>query len=217
MGLSIATERFGARLFKTGALMRGVLSHPSTFKDKEVRDRVRDSWDEATSGDNAHKTAVLEDGLTWTKVSMSPEDSQFILTRKLQIAEIARYYRMPLHKLQEMDRATFSNIEHQGVEFVTDTMMPWLVRWEQALMRDLLSDAEREDYFIEFLVDGLLRGDAKSRMEALQIMRRNGVINANEWRAMENMNPREDEGGDEYIYERNMTNGDDDEASNQTA
>ena len=204
IGLAAATEKFGAQLFRNGAKMSGILKHPTAFKDPEVAERVRKSWDEATSGESAHRTALLEDGLDWMAVSMSADDAQFILTREHQIPEVARYYRMPLHKIQSMKQATFSNIEHQAIEFVTDTMMPWITRWEQRLSMQLLTSAERREFFVAFLVDGLLRGDIKSRNQALEIERRNGIISANEWRKTTDRNPRTDPGGDEYWQPLNI-------------
>ena len=204
IGLATATERFGAQLFRNGAKMSGILSHPTHFKDDESSERIRKSWDESTSSENAHKTAVLEDGVTWERVSMAPDDAQFILTREHQIPEIARYYRIPLHKLQFLKAATYRNIEHQSIDFVNDAIVPWVTRWEQRLSTQLLSKEERADFFIAFLVDGLLKGDIKSRNEALEIERRNGIISANEWRKLVDMSPRTDPGGEVYITPLNM-------------
>jgi len=216
VGLASATERYGAQLFKNGARPGGVLKHPHKFSSKEVAERVRDSWDQATSGSNAHRTAVLEEGMEWTQIGMTSEDAQFLETRKFQMVDICRFFRVPPYKIYaDMEKAKgWSTLEQQTRDYLNDSLLPWLVKWEQAISTRLLTQTERAIYYPEFLFEGLLRADTKSRQEALQIQRRNGIINANEWRQIENMNPRTDPGGDEYIYEKNMTTGDDDAKSN---
>jgi HK97 family phage portal protein len=134
---------------------------------------------------------------------MNMVDAQYIEARKFTRSEICSIFGVPPHKIGDLERATFSNIEHQALEFVQDAVVPRCVRWEQAIHRDLLDGDP--NLYAKHNVSGLLRGDAKSRNEALQIQRRNGVISANEWRAYEDLNPRPDEGGDEYIIEANMT------------
>lgn len=204
IGLSLATEEHGARLFSNGAKPGGVLSHPQKLSDPAAK-RLKESWNAVHGGGaNAHQTAVLEEGMTWTQVGMTSEDSQFLQTRKFQAEEIARWYRMPPHKVGILERSTHSNIEHQAIEYVTDTLLPWLRRWEQAVSRALLSPVERDEYFAEFLVDGLLRGDLKSRYDSYAIARTNGWLSANEIRSLENMNPIPD-GGDDYLVPLNMT------------
>lgn len=202
IGLSLATEKYGAQLFKNGAKLGGILTYPGRFKTADTGRSVAQSFDDATSGENAHKTALLEEGMKWEKVSMTADDAQFLETRKFQIPEIARFFRMPLHKIQELERATFSNIEHQAIEYVVGTLGPWLVRWEQSLNNALLSEKEQEDYYFEFMVDGLLRGDIKSRYEAYSRGILAGFINRNEVRARENMDYAE--GLDEFLTPTNM-------------
>lgn len=193
IGLALATEQHGAQLFASGALFRGVMQHPGVLKSADAAKRMRESFDEARKN---HGTVLLEDGVTYNSMSMTAEDSQFLETRKFQVSEIARYFRMPPHKIADLERATFSNIEHQALEYVTDSLMPRQVRWEQRIGLQLLSERERGEYFAEFLTDALLRGDTKTRYEAHQIALLNGIKNRNEVRVQENMNPVR--GGDEY-------------------
>ena len=203
MGLSLATEEFGARWFGNGARPGGVLEHPGTVKDPE---KLRESWNAVYKGTrNSHKIAVLEEGLSYKSVGMSPEDSQFLQTRQFQINEICRIFRVPPHMIGDLTRSTFSNIEHQSIDFVVHTIRPWLVRWEQAIKRALLNANEQTIYFAKFKVDGLLRGDFHTRMQGYAVARQNGWMSANEIRALEDMNRIPDgKGGDEYLLNGNM-------------
>jgi len=215
IGLALATEEFGARFFGQGSRPSGVLEHPGQLSEEAAK-RLRKSWEELHSGlSNAHRIAILEEGMSWKQIGVPPEDAQFLETRKFQITEIARIYRIPPHMLADLERATFSNIEHQAIEFVVHTIRPWLVRWEQALKRDLFMPAERDIYFAEFLVDGLLRGDIESRYRAYSVGRQWGWLSANDVRELENMNPIE--GGDTYLIPLNMVPaGSSSEAQGQT-
>jgi HK97 family phage portal protein len=182
--------------------MGGILTYPGRWKDPETSKKVGRSFDDASSGENSHSTVVLEEGLKWEKVSMTSEDAQFLDSRKFSVPEIARYFRMPLHKIQEMERATFSNIEQQSLDYVISTLGPWIVRWEQSLNMALLAEKEQNEYYYEFNVDGLLRGDIKSRYEAHSRGILAGFINRNEARAMENRDSVE--GLDEFLTPMNM-------------
>lgn len=202
VGLAQATEEFGARFFGNGARPGMVLEHPGKLS-QEAHNRLRDSWEERHQGlEKSHRVAILEEGLKAHEIGLPPEDAQFLQTRKYQTIEIARLYRVPPHMLADLERATFSNIEHQSLDFVIHTARPWLVRWEQAIQRDLLTAAEREHFFAEFLVDGLLRGDIQSRYQAYSVGRQNGWLSANDVRELENMNPIA--GGDVYLVPLNM-------------
>lgn len=202
VGLGLATEEFGARFFSNGARPGMVLQHPAIL-GQDAYQRLKDSWESDYGGlSNAHRIKILEEGMTAEVVGVPPEEAQFLQTRQYQAEEIARIYRMPPHKIGLLEHATFSNIEHQAIEFVTDTVRPWLVRFEQAMMRQLLGPSERQRYFVEFLVDGLLRGDTKSRYEAYGIGRQNGWLSVNDIREYENMDAIE--GGDEYLVPLNM-------------
>ncbi len=204
IGLAIATEEYGAKFFANGAAPSGVLEHPGTLKDPQ---RIRDSWNAAHQGsENAHKIAVLEEGLKYTPIGISPEQAQFLETRKFQINEIARIFRVPPHMLADLEKSSFSNIEQQSLEFVKYTLDPWVVRWEQSMCRVLLSESEKPAYFIKFNVDGLLRGDYASRMSGYATARQNGWMSANDIRELENLDRIAPElGGDLYLINGAMT------------
>jgi len=202
IGLGLAAEEHGARFYGNGARPGGVLEHPGRLSEQALN-RLRDSWSNEHQGlSNSHRIKILEEGIKYNVIGIPPEEAQFIQTRKFQVSDVARWFRVPPHMIGDMDGATFSNIEEQGLEFVTYTLAPWLVRSEQALTRDLLTDAEQKTYFIEYLVNGLLRGDIQSRYGAYSIGRQNGWLSANDIRTLENMNPIE--GGDVYLIPLNM-------------
>ncbi len=202
IGLALATEEHGSRLFSNGANPSGVLEHPMKLS-KEAQQRLKETFEEKTTGLlNAHKPMILEEGMKWSQMGMTSEDSQFLETRKFQRNDIASMFRVPPHKIGDLERATFSNIEHQALEFVTDSLMPNLKRWEQAIHMALLTEKDRKTIFVEFLVDGLLRGDIKTRYEAYAKAITNGILSPNEVRSLENLNPRD--GGDEYLTPLNM-------------
>ena len=203
IGMAIACEEYGAKFFANGATPGGILEHPGTIKDPQ---RVRESWNAAFGGSgNANKVAVLEEGMKYTPISISPEQAQFLETRKFQINEIARIFRVPPHMVGDLEKSSFSNIEQQSLEFVKYTLEPWLIRWEQSIQRSLLSADEKPLYFVKFNVDGLLRGDYASRMSGYATARQNGWMSANDIRELENLDriPAED-GGDLYLINGNM-------------
>lgn len=204
IGLSLATEEYGAKFFGNGARPGGVLEHPGILKDPE---KLRESWNKVYQGaKNSHKVAVLEEGMKYHAIGIAPEDAQFLETRKYQLNEICRIFRVPPHLVGDLERATFSNIEHQSIEFVQHTIRPWLVRWEQEISRSLLDEGERLLYYVKFNVDGLLRGDYKSRMEGYAIGRQNGWLSVNDIRRLEDMSPiPKEKGGDDYLVNGNMT------------
>ncbi|MBQ9632459.1 MAG: phage portal protein [Lachnospiraceae bacterium] len=198
LGTTMAVEKYGSAFFKNGAQPAGVLEHPGVLKDPQ---KIRDNWVNAYGGPgNAHKVAVLEEGMAYKPISLPPEDSQFLSTREFGVEEICRIFRVPPHMVQDLKRATFSNIEHQSIDFVVHTLDPWLVRIEKAIVKDLLIEDEKDLYFPKFNVDGLLRGDYKSRMDGYSVGISTGIISPNEARRKENMPPLpEDEGGDFHI------------------
>ena len=203
IGMAIACEEYGAKFFANGATPGGILEHPGTVKDPQ---RVRDSWNSAFGGSsNANKVAVLEEGMKYTPISISPEQAQFLETRKFQINEIARIFRVPPHMVGDLEKSSFSNIEQQSLEFVKYTLDPWVVRWEQSIQRALLTQDEKALYFVKFNLEGLLRGDYQSRMNGYAIGRQNGWMSANDIRELENLDriPAE-EGGDLYLINGNM-------------
>lgn len=202
IGLSLAAEQYGSTFFKNDATPGGILEHPNVVKDPE---RLRKSWQSQFSGPSGHSIAVLEEGMTFHQLSIPPDQAQFLDTRKFQLDEIARIFRIPPHMIGDLERSTFSNIEQQSLEFVKYTLNPWCVRWEQAMNQQLLSPEEQGRYFIKFNVDGLMRGDYESRMNGYAIGRQNGWLSANDIRELEDLNriPAED-GGDEYLVNGNM-------------
>jgi len=203
IGLAQATEEFGSRFFSNGARPGGILQHPGIVKDPE---RLRKSWEEVYKGvQNSHKIAVLEEGMQYKEIGIPPNDAQFLETRKFQLNEICRIFRVPPHLIGDLERATFSNIEHQSIDFVVHTIRPWLVRWEQAIQKALIPEEERAIYFAKFTVDGLLRGHFKTRMDGYAVGRQNGWYSANDVREFEDLNPiPEDMGGDLYLVNGNM-------------
>lgn len=204
VGMTLACEEYGASFFENGANPGGVLEHPGVLKDPS---KVRESWNSVYRGvNNAHKIAVLEEGMKYQQIGIPPEEAQFLETRKFQINEIARLYRIPPHMVGDLDKSSFSNIEQQSLEFVKYTLDPWVIRWEQSLQRSLLLPGEKGKYFIKLNVDGLLRGDYQSRMNGYAVGRQNGWFSANDIREMENMNPIPDEqGGNLYLINGAMT------------
>ena len=203
IGMAIACEEYGAKFFANGAAPGGVLEHPGTIKDPQ---RVRESWQSTFGGSgNSNKIAVLEEGMKYTPLGISPEQAQFLETRKFQINEIARIFRVPPHMVGDLEKSSFSNIEQQSLEFVKYTLEPWLVRWEQSIQRTLFSPEEKKRYFAKFNVEGLLRGDYASRMSGYATARQNGWMSANDIRELENLDriPTED-GGDLYLINGNM-------------
>ena len=202
IGMAIATEEYGDKFFANGANPGGVLEHPGVVKDPQ---RIRDSWNAVYQGtSNAHRIAVLEEGMKFQPIGIPPEQAQFLETRKFQTEEICRIFRIPPHLIGDLERATFSNIEHQSISFVVHTIRPWLVRIEQSINKSLFSESEKKEYFVSFVVEGLLRGDYESRMRGYSIGIQNGFMSPNDVRSLENMNPIPDEeGGNTYMVNGN--------------
>ena len=197
LGTTLAVEKYGSAFFKNGAQPSGVLEHPGVLKNPE---KIRENWSDVYGGpNNAHKVAVLEEGMQYKAISLPPEDSQFLSTRQFGVNEICRIFRVPPHMVQDLSHATFSNIEHQSIDFVVHTLTPWLVRWEQTIVKDLLLQEEQDTIFPKFNVDGLLRGDYDSRMSGYATGVSNGFMSPNDVRRLENMDliPAE-KGGDSY-------------------
>jgi len=203
IGLGIAAEEYGSRFFSNGATPSGVLTHPNTVKNPKT---LRESWNAAYGGSaNAGKVAILEEGMKFERISMPHNEAQFLETRKFQVSEICRIFRVPPHLVGDLEHATFSNIENQSISFGVHTIRPWLVRIEQSMNRALFSAREKERFFVRFNMDGLLRGAYKERMEGYAIARQNGWMSANDIRGLENMNPIPDaEGGNIFMCNGNM-------------
>ncbi len=204
IGLGLATEEFGARFFGQGTHSGGIVElPPEKIMSDEAYNRLKDSMNEKYSGlGKSHRLLILEEGAKFNRVAIPPNEAQFLESRKFQLEEIARIYRVPPHMLQSLDRATFSNIEQQSIDFVTHSLRPWIIRWEQAITNKLLFGKERKLITVEFNMDALLRGDIKSRYEAHAKGRQWGWLSANDVRKIENMNPVE--GLSHYLEPLNM-------------
>ncbi len=203
IGLGIAAAEFGARFFSQGLNAGGVLEHPQRLSDPAYN-RLKESIEERNAGlSQAHRAMILEEGMKFNKLTIPPNDAQWLETRKFQVVEICRIFNIPPHKLKDLERATFSNIEEQGIEYVTDSLSPWLVCWEQAIARDLLSEEERREFFAAFKLDALLRGKTLERFQSYQAARQGGWLSVNEIRALENQNSI-GEMGDIYLSPLNM-------------
>jgi HK97 family phage portal protein len=201
IGLALATQKHAAKLFQQGTILTGVLQHPSSLST-EAGIRMKDSWDKAYAGsDNAHKVALLEEGVTFTQIGMNALDAQLLESRRYGVEEIARIFRVPPHKIGSMDKATFSNIEQQNIEYVAGSLLGICKRIEGACERDLLFDDERDSYQIRFDFEEMLRGDTLTRYQGYQLSLMNGWLNRNEVRSKENLPPIE--GGDEYRVQAN--------------
>jgi len=202
IGLGISAEEFGSKFFENDARPGVILEHPGKLSEKAHQNLVDDLKSEHQGSAKASKPMVLEEGMKLHEVGVPPDHAQFLETRKFQVIEIARIFRMPPHMIGDLERATFSNIEHQSIDFVVHTIRPWLVRWEQSINQNLMLKEEREKYYAEHLVDGLLRGDTKSRYESYSIGRQNRWLSANDIRRLENMDAID--GGDAYLMPLNM-------------
>lgn len=206
LGLSIAAQTFGASFFGNGSTLSGVLTHPNTIGEEALKS-LRAQWTETYGGPyNSSKPAILEEGMKFERIGIPPEEAQFLETRQFQVEEVCRWFRMPPHKIQHLLRATFSNIEHQSIEYVTDTLQPWLTRWEQEIKRKLF--VGEEDIFAEHLTLGLLRGDNAGRVAFYNGMFMIGALSQNDIREAENMNGIGDE-GDTYYVPLNMVRSED--------
>ncbi|MGI5443815.1 phage portal protein [Streptomyces shenzhenensis] len=202
IGLGLATEHYGAKVFDNNSAPGGVLTHPGEVSD-DARKRMRADWENLHRGINrAGLMAILEEGVTWANIGLPNDANQFLETRKLQVTDMSRWLRLPPHMIGDLDRATFSNIEQQQLDYVSMALTSWLTRWEQAIVTQLLLPEERERFFPEHLVDGLLRGDTTARYQAYAIGRQWGWLSANDIRERENLNAVD--GGDEYLVPLNM-------------
>lgn len=201
IGLGLAADQFGGSFFGNGANVSAVLTHPGKLSDEAYK-RLMTSWARRYSGlDNSHKTAILEEGMNLTKVSISPQESQFLETRKFGVEDIARFFRIPLAYLGSLENSsTRANIEEQGIQFQRNTILPWVKRWEAEFNRKLFPG--QEDYFIRMNMDGLLRGDISSRYSSYATARQWGWMSVNDIRKYESLDPID--GGDVYLQPLNM-------------
>ena len=204
LGLSAAALKHGALFFKNGGALKGVLTTDQTLT-QDAFNRIKESWTANYTGENKFKTALLEAGLKYQSITMSNEDAQFIQTRQLSVEDIARIYGVPLHEIQANSKTTSwgTGIESMNIGFITRTILPWVRRFENVFNRDLIPEEEQGKVYVKFCVEGLMRGDLKSRYESYQMGINNGFLSPNEVREKEDMNPRD--GGDIYLTPMNMT------------
>lgn len=204
IGLTMALEKYASRFFANGAIPGGLLMSPEILGDEGVRN-LRESWKKLYGGaEHSNEIAVLEEGLKYQQIGSDPEKSQANESRKFQIREVSRVWRIPPHMLYETDQQSHNTIEQASIEFVTYTLMPWITRWEQGLNRSLLTEEEKGSVFFHFNLEDLLKGDLQSRYAAYAVGRNWGWLTANDILKKEHMNPREDEEGDVYLQPMNM-------------
>lgn len=205
IGLTSAVEQFGAAFFGRGSTPSGILEHPAKLGAPALAN-LRESWGALQSGlSGAHRIAILEEGMQWKALGIPPNHAQFLETRKFQVLDIARLFRVPPHMLADLESgASYASVEQMGLDFVAYTLRPWLVRWEQTANYDLFGSRERNDTYVEHLVDGLLRGDIASRYAAYAVGRQWGWLSADDIREIENMNPLPDGQGSRYLVPLNM-------------
>ena len=204
LAIAKAAEEHGANFFGNGINPAGILQHPTKLSPEAAK-KLKDRFVEAYGGTkNANSAMVLEEGMTWQQISLTNEQSQFIETRKFEVTEVARWFGVPPHKIGDLDRATFSNIEHQALEFINDSLKPYLISIETALLTSIFPEKEWGNYTIEFLIDALLRGDTLSRYQAHQIGINNGILSLDEVRSMENRNPLPEDLGKNFYMPLNI-------------
>lgn len=203
IGMGIAAQQFGSEFFANGANMGGVLTHPGRLTDDQIK-RLKDSWNRSNAGlGKSNGTAVLEEGMKYERIGIPPDAAQFLQSRRFTVEDIARAFRVPPAMLAELSNSsTRANVEEQAISFVRDTMNPYIARFETELNRKLFREDEYGQYYVRFTVDGLLRGDIKSRYSSYSIARQWGWLSVNDIRDLENLNPIE--GGDTYLSPLNM-------------
>ena len=208
IGTAMAAQEYISKFYANNATPGGVLKHPARFRDPEKRKEFREQWHEQQTGSQRHMTALLEDGIEFQQVSLKLKDAQFVEGQRLSVNQIARIFRVPPHMIGDLSKATFSNITQQSLEFVMYSLAPWFARWEQAIFRDLLvTETDKLTLFAKFIVEGLLRGDIKTRFEAYRVAVELGWMTRNEVRQLEDLNPLD--GLDEPLTPLNMQQGDD--------
>ena len=202
-GHAVALQQYGSRLFGNGAAPRGGIVVPGAALDDEAAKALRESWERRHGGvENAHRVAILDGGMEWQNIGLSNEDAEYLGLRKFSVEDIARIFKVPPHKIGHLERSTNNNIEHQAIEFVVDTLVPWIVRYEQRLNEGLLSEAGRQTHFIGFELKGLMRGDSKTRAAFYKALWQMGALSQNDIRRAEDMD--EIPGGDVFYVPLNM-------------
>ena len=206
IGSQMASQKYVSKFYKNGTTAKGVLSVPGVTLKPEAKKIVREEWEKMNTGmTNANRIAILDSGITYQDLTMSQADAQFIETQKLNTTDIARIYNVPPHMIADLEHATFSNIEHQSISFVKNTLQPLLVSWEQALNFQLFTPTEQKNYYCKYNVDSELRGDSKSRAEYYEIMERIGAYNIDEIRDKEDLPELENGLGKKHLISLNYT------------
>lgn len=195
-GYALSTQKHGKEVIENGANLSGWIEYPQPIKDKQTKDKLKEGWDNNYAGLSKSKTAILDGGAKYHAIGMNMMDAEFIRTRQLQNIEIATIYGVPLHMVNITEQATYNNVEHLATQFVQFTMLPWIQRFETELETKLLRNSEKDTHFIDYNVNGLLRGDIAARTQFYEVMTRIGAMNRNEVRQKENLNPVD--GGDRY-------------------
>ncbi len=199
IGAAMAAESFVSTFYGNNTTIGGTLKHPGKLSEP-ARANLRESWQKMHGGpENAHKVAILEEGVEFSPTTVSPRDAQFIEGRQFDVETVCRWFRMPPHKIQHLLRATFTNIESQGIEYVTDTLVPWLTRWEQEIARKLLADDE--ELYAKHEVNGLMRGDAAARGAFYSQLFQIGAMTVNEIRRLEDMEPSTDPAANKHFVQ----------------
>jgi len=206
IGSQMASQKYLAKFYKNGTTAKGVLTVPGVTLKPEAKKVVREEWEKMNTGmTNANRIAILDSGITYQDLTMSQADAQFIETQKLNTTDIARIYNVPPHMIADLEHATFSNIEHQSISYVKNTLQPLLVSWEQALKYQLFTPTEQKNYYCKYNVESELRGDSKSRAEFYEIMERIGAYNIDEIRNKEDLPELENELGKKHLISLNYT------------
>ncbi len=198
IGAQAAATKYNAKLYKNEATPRGILKVPS-FLDEKPKENVRKEWKRVNQGENI---AIIDNGLEYQSIAMPLQEAQFVESMKFNKAQIAMIYKVPLHKINELDKATFSNIEHQSIEYMKNTLQPWIVNFEQELNIKLFTDNDQKaGHYVKFNVDSELRGDSKTQAEYFKFMIESGILNKNEVRDLLERNPIEH--GEKYLSSLN--------------
>jgi HK97 family phage portal protein len=205
LGLTMALNGYAKDFFENGSNLGGFIEHPETMSDKAY-ERFKESWKREYAGIiNQHKVGFLEEGMKFSPIGRNPEESQALESRKFAVSEICRLFGVPPHKVFDLEHATFSNIEHQNIEYVQESITPMAVRIEQTIYRDLLTEKEQKKYYAKFNVNALMRGDIAARTAYYHNARQDGWLSANDIRELEDMNKLPpDQGGDVYAVNGNM-------------
>jgi len=204
LGLTMALNKYAKDFFDNGSNLGGFVESPNSLSDDAYK-RFSESWRDTYAGVvNQHKVAILEEGMKFSPLGRNPNDSQALESRKFQVTEICRLFGVPPHKVFDLERSTFSNIEHQNIEYVQESIAPMAVRIEQTIYKDLLTVSEQENHYAKFNVNALLRGDIATRTQYYHSMRQDGIMNGDEIRELEDMNQMPDGIGKIYAVNGNM-------------